>query len=62
MLYEKDKFWFVDCDGCANTLMFYYSNRSSAISDIKEECWELTEDDKCYCNKCIKKRSSNQSI
>lgn len=56
MLYEKDKFWFAQCDGgCKKEFPFYSSNKLSAMWTIIDDGWEVHPEDRCYCPKCLKK-------
>ena len=59
MLIYKEEHWFVDCDGenCKAKLPFIYVNKQSALCEIADNDWEIHENNKCYCPKCVKKES-----
>lgn len=57
MLTKKYEHYFVSCDSdkCKAELNYAYVDRLSAVTEIHDEGWILTEEDKCYCPKCSRK-------
>lgn len=56
MIFEKDKFWFATCDGdCKKDYPFYSGAKLSMIWNLQDDDWEVHDEDKCYCPKCLRK-------
>lgn len=61
---QEVKMYNAKCDTCGHEPDFgdftCYGDRDSVRTDIHAQGWEITEDDHCYCDDCVKNRLNKE--